>query len=39
VKADKKCFLKRLTKPIDIARALTVLCSEESGLMAVSLID
>jgi len=24
VKADKKCFLKRLTKPIDVARALTI---------------
>jgi len=32
-------FFKRLTKPIDIARALTVLCFEELGLMTVSLID
>ena len=39
MKADKNCFLKRLTKPIDIARALTVLCFEELGLMTVSLID
>jgi hypothetical protein len=39
VKIDKKVSLKRLTKPIDVARALTVLCFEESGLMTVSLID
>jgi len=39
VKIDKKVSLKRLTKPIDVARALAFLCSEESGLMTVSLID
>jgi len=35
----KKFLLKRLLKPIDVARALTFLCSEESGLMTGSLMD
>ena len=39
MKIDKKVSLKRLTKPIDVARALIVLCSEESGLMIDSLMD
>jgi NAD(P)-dependent dehydrogenase (short-subunit alcohol dehydrogenase family) len=37
-KVEEKVSLKRLTKPIDVARALTFLCSEESGLMTGSLI-
>jgi NAD(P)-dependent dehydrogenase (short-subunit alcohol dehydrogenase family) len=35
----KKSLIKRLLKPIDVARALTFLCSEESGLMTGSLMD
>ena len=38
-KAEKKVPFKRLTKPIDVARALAFLCSSESGLMTGSLID
>ena len=30
---------KRLTKPIDVARGLAFMCSEESGLMTGSVID
>jgi len=37
-KVEEKVSLKRLTKPIDVARALTFLCSEELGLMTGSLI-
>ena len=38
-KAEAKVPFKRLTKPIDVARALAFLCSEESGLMTGSLMD
>jgi len=38
-KAEAKVPFKRLTKPIDVARALAFLCSNESGLMTGSLID
>ena len=38
-KAEKKVPFKRLTKPIDVAKALAFLCSEESGLMTGSLMD
>ena len=30
---------KRLSKPMDVARMLAFLCSDESGLMTGSLID
>ena len=38
-KVEEKIPFKRLTKLIDVARALTFLCSEESGLMIGSLMD
>ena len=38
-KVEKKVPFKRLNKPIDVARMLAFLCSEESGLMTGSLID
>ena len=38
-KIEEKIPFKRLPKPIDVARALTFLCSEESGLMIGSLMD
>ena len=38
-KAEAKVPFKRLTKPIDVAKALAFLCSEDSGLMTGSLID
>ena len=38
-KAEDKVPFKRLTKPIDVAKALAFLCSEESGLMTGSLMD
>ncbi len=38
-KIEETIPFNRLTKLIDVARALTVLCSEESGLMTVGLID
>ena len=38
-KTESKVPFKRLTKPIDVARALAFLCSEESGLMTGSLMD
>lgn len=38
-KAEEKVPFKRLTKPIDVAKALAFLCSEESGLMTGSLMD
>jgi len=37
--AEAKVPFKRLTKPIDVAKALAFLCSEESGLMTGSLMD
>ena len=38
-KAERKVPFKRLTKPIDVARMLAFLCSNESGLMTGSLVD
>ena len=38
-KVEEKVPFKRLTKPIDVAKALAFLCSEESGLMTGSLMD
>ena len=38
-KAEKKVPFKRLAKPLDVARMLAFLCSEESGLMTGSLVD
>ena len=38
-KAEKKVPFKRLTKPIDVARAAAFFCSEESGLTTGSIID
>ena len=38
-KVERKVPFKRLNKPIDVARMLAFLCSEESGLMTGSLID
>ena len=37
--AEKKVPFKRLTKPIDVARAAAFFCSEESGLTTGSIID
>jgi len=37
--AEQKVPFKRLTKPIDVARCLAFLCSEESGVVTGSLID
>ena len=38
-KTEEKVPFKRLNKPIDVARALAFMCSNESGLMTGSLID
>ncbi|MDC0057283.1 SDR family oxidoreductase [Alphaproteobacteria bacterium] len=38
-KAEAKTPFKRLNKPIDVARALAFLCSDQSGLMTGSLVD
>jgi len=38
-KAESKVPFKRLTKAIDVARAATYFCSEESGLTTGSIID
>ena len=38
-KAEKKVPFNKLTKPIDVARGLAFLCSEESGIMTGSIID
>ena len=38
-KAEKKVPFKRLTKPIDVARAAAYFCSNESGLVTGSIID
>ena len=37
--AEEKVPFKRINKPIDVARALAFMCSNESGLMTGSLID
>ncbi len=36
---EKNVPFKRLTKPIDVAKGLAFMCSEESGLMTGSIID
>ena len=36
---EKNVPFKRLTKPIDVAKGLAFMCSEESGLMTGSVID
>ena len=38
-KIEKKVPFKKLTKPLDVARGLAFLCSEESGIMTGSIID
>ena len=38
-KAEKKVPFKRLTKPLDVARAAAFYCSDESGLTTGSVID
>ena len=38
-KAEKEVPFKRLTKPLDVAKGLAFMCSEESGLMTGSIID
>jgi len=38
-KTEEQVPFKRLNKPIDVARVLAFLCSEESGLMTGSLVD
>jgi len=38
-KVEEKVPFKRLNKPIDVARMLAFMCSEESGLMTGSLVD
>ena len=36
---EKKVPFNRLIKPIDVAKGLAFMCSEESGLMTGSVID
>ncbi len=38
-KAETKVPFKRLNKPVDVARILAFLCSEESGIMTGSIVD
>ncbi len=38
-KEEEKVPYKRLTKPIDVAKGLAFMCSDESGLMTGSVID
>jgi len=38
-RAEKDVPFKRLNKPIDVARMIAFLCSEESGIMTGSLVD
>ena len=38
-KAEKKVAFKRLNKPLDVAKGLAFLCSDESGLMTGSIVD
>ncbi len=37
--AEKNVPFKRLTKPLDVAKGLAFMCSDESGLMTGSIID
>ena len=39
VKKTEKSSIQKINKPIDVAKMLAFLCSEESGLMTGSLID
>ena len=38
-KAEAKVPFKRLNKPLDVAKILAFLCSEESGIMTGSIVD
>jgi NAD(P)-dependent dehydrogenase (short-subunit alcohol dehydrogenase family) len=38
-KAEAKVPFKRLNKPIDVAKILAFLCSDESGIMTGSIVD
>ena len=38
-KEENKVPFKRLTKPLDVAKGLAFMCSDESGLMTGSVID
>ena len=38
-KEENKVPYKRLTKPLDVAKGLAFMCSDESGLMTGSVID
>ena len=38
-KVEEKVPYKRLTKPLDVAKGLAFMCSDESGLMTGSVID
>ena len=38
-KAEQKTPFKKLIKPIDVARGLAFLCSEESSMMTGSIVD
>ena len=38
-RAEKKVPFKRLNKPIDVAKILAFLCSDESGIMTGSIVD
>ena len=38
-KAETKVPFKRLNKPLDVAKILAFLCSEESGIMTGSIVD
>ena len=38
-KAEKKVPFKRLNKPLDVAKILAFLCSDESGIMTGSIVD
>tara|TARA_B100000700_G_C14899518_1_gene786655 strand:+ start:130 stop:984 length:855 start_codon:yes stop_codon:yes gene_type:complete len=38
-RAERDLPFKRLTKPIDVAKMIAFLCSEESGVMTGSLVD
>jgi NAD(P)-dependent dehydrogenase (short-subunit alcohol dehydrogenase family) len=38
-KAEAKVPFKRLNKPLDVAKILAFLCSDESGIMTGSIVD